>query len=39
MRRSRFCTSMSATLTSVPAAKVTVIDAVPFDWLVEAIYR
>ena len=37
-RRSRFCTSTSATLMSVPERKVTAIDAVPFDWLDDDMY-
>ena len=37
-RRSRFCTSISATLMSVPERKVTEIDAAPFDWLDDDMY-
>ena len=37
-RRSRFCTSTSATLMSVPVRNVTAIDAVPFDWLDDDMY-
>ena len=36
---SRFCTSICATSMSVPESNVTVIDAVPFDWLDEVMYR
>ena len=37
--RRRFCTSICATSMSVPDANVTVIDAVPFDWLDDVMYR
>jgi hypothetical protein len=37
-RRSRFCTSMRATLMSVPERKVTEIDAEPLDWLDDDMY-
>jgi len=37
--RRRFCTSICAMSISVPDSNVTVIEALPFDWLVEDMYR